>query len=136
MLLRFKIDTSAVDPATRPFIYHEVRGISGTPISYVETSVVSGGYIHTSYVATGNAYFNTYCIIGLTSDADFSGSSTLVVSEAIWVHLKADDPDPDWFDGDSAGAQWLGTPYNSYSMIGKWRQANTMRFNGTEWVDG
>ena len=134
---RVAVDTSGLAAGTVPYLYFETKRSDGTVISYASTSVVVSGLLTLDLTATADTYINSYYILAISAGSpDWTGTSTVVFSKAMWTHLRAGETPPDWFDGNSPGAQWDGTANNSTSTKSGWRTTSVRSYDGTNWVAG
>lgn len=135
---RVAVDTSGLAAGTVAYLYFETRRSDGTVISYVGNFVVVSGFLTLDWTATVDTYINTYYILAIsaTGSSYWTGTSTVVFSKAMWTHLRAGETPPDWFDGNSPGAQWNGTANNSTSTKSGWRTTSVRSYDGTGWVAG
>lgn len=62
--------------------------------------------------------------VTLTNDLDYIVSPTVVSHVGVYSHVRPMNHPPDFMDGDSAHATWLGTPHSSLSLV-----------HSTRWID-
>lgn len=129
------VDTTGLAVGTQAFFYFEEQS-DVTTLHYRETKVSAGATVITGSWTTHTAGVTKVgtILFGITSTADWSGTSTAIFSKAMLTVLNPGETPPAWFSGSSSGCAWRGTADASISLAPGFRTARVKRYDGSNWV--